>query len=1367
METMLGALLLLCVVGTVTAVPAFTTQDQITPRLGESCGYDSCKSATPGVLNVHIVAHTHDDVGWLKTVDQYFYGSRNGIQKAGVKYILDSVVKELWDDPKRKFIYVETAFFWKWWSAQPAATRSKVHTLVRQGRLQFVGGAWSMNDEAASHYQSTIDQFTWGLRKLNYTFGACGRPLVGWQIDPFGHSREFASELAQMGYDGLFLGRIDYQDKKNRMKQKTMEMIWRGDDDLGARLEGLGKDVRLVGWQIYPFGRSREFASELAQVGYEGLFLGRIDYQDKKNRMKEKTWEMVWKGNDNLGLKCCNGEASDIFTSVLYNTYSPPPGFCFDVLCDDEPIIDDIDSPMYNVEKRISDFLDICANMSKSYKTNNILVTMGEDFQYQDAAMWFTNLDKLIEVVTEAFLADTEATRFASADAEVAEFLTKAKEMAQVYRTNNVLVTMGDDFQYQDAAMWFDNLDKLIDEDIAVDVTEFLEYVEKAGKFYRSNNLLVTMGGDFTYQDAFMWFDNLDKLINVEVEELHEHAYFALAIVRHGNLKAAKENLKLKLFYSTPACYLKAVKDANPTLPTKQDDFFPYASDPTAYWTGYFTSRPTTKRMEREGNNFLQTFKMLQVLTNLPVTNMIALNQLKSAIGVMQHHDAITGTEKQHVAHDYERIVTQAVDNAFTIGAQGLNKLVKAQVFIQYERCEFNQSQCAVTEGSDAFILTVFNNRVRPKPSTTVNLPVVNAKYSVFDEHGNKIYSEIQALPSEYLKIPTRKSNATHNLYFNVEALPALGFKSYYIKKERNIRYKRDTKAKRLPDYYNVNDYFKDVKDKIEIDIRNAEADSYVPNVDINVGITPIERDNIQLIEDQRYQKNVNWDIFKKGKATSQEIKDLIKEATKKLAEDSLRAAKQDPKVKFSVLNDDELRMLGDDPMVVAVPPEIVLENSFISLAINKETGWMNYVSKADGTSLTYLAVPGFYIGCVGDNEAPVNRSSGAYIFRPNMTTTPELKTFQNFAIMNVIKSTIKQEITLRYDDTVTLIIGIDGKTTYINSVIGNIELGTEYVLRFQTDLDTNGVFYTDSNGRQILKRVRNYRPQWNLTLQEPIPGNYYPVVSEIYIENDDVRMIVNVDRARGAASLKDGWFEIMQHRRLKHDDAFGVGEALNETTEGVGLYSIDSLIVQIVPKNRESLIDAAEISNDFFSPPQLFVAEASLCTFEKFKKMNAVYSLLKTKLPVGVNLLAIEPWADEKLLIRFENYLDSKLSSEYTYVDLSKLFKTITIKSIQETTLAANRYMSEFEKWKWRTHDAYPGATVEDFDGIEIEVESSKNDKYNEKFIEEFGMMINEEFGTDDAESEKKVRAVPDELLIKLKPKQIRTFIADYKVNK
>jgi hypothetical protein len=47
------------------------------------------------------------------------------------------------------------------------------------------------------------------------------------------------------------------------------------------------------------------------------------------------------------------GKAAELFTSVLYNNYSPPPGFCFDVLCDDEPIIDDKHSPDYNVDKLV------------------------------------------------------------------------------------------------------------------------------------------------------------------------------------------------------------------------------------------------------------------------------------------------------------------------------------------------------------------------------------------------------------------------------------------------------------------------------------------------------------------------------------------------------------------------------------------------------------------------------------------------------------------------------------------------------------------------------------------------------------------------------------------------------------------------------------------------------------------------------------------------------------------------------------------------------------------------------------------------------------------------------------------------------
>ena len=33
------------------------------------------------------------------------------------------------------------------------------------------------------------------------------------------------------------------------------------------------------------------------------------------------------------------------------------------------------------------------------YKTNNIMMTMGEDFTYENAREWYDNLDKLIKYV--------------------------------------------------------------------------------------------------------------------------------------------------------------------------------------------------------------------------------------------------------------------------------------------------------------------------------------------------------------------------------------------------------------------------------------------------------------------------------------------------------------------------------------------------------------------------------------------------------------------------------------------------------------------------------------------------------------------------------------------------------------------------------------------------------------------------------------------------------------------------------------------------------------------------------------------------------------------------------------------------------
>jgi lysosomal alpha-mannosidase len=58
---------------------------------------------------------------------------RNDMQHAGVQYILDSIVLALDENPDRRFIYVEMAFFSRWWLQQTDETHDKVRGLVNAG----------------------------------------------------------------------------------------------------------------------------------------------------------------------------------------------------------------------------------------------------------------------------------------------------------------------------------------------------------------------------------------------------------------------------------------------------------------------------------------------------------------------------------------------------------------------------------------------------------------------------------------------------------------------------------------------------------------------------------------------------------------------------------------------------------------------------------------------------------------------------------------------------------------------------------------------------------------------------------------------------------------------------------------------------------------------------------------------------------------------------------------------------------------------------------------------------------------------------------------------------------------------------------
>lgn len=196
----------------------------------ENFRYDTSGGPVEGKINVHLVPHTHDDTGWQVTVDQYFYQE--------VFYIVDTVIQNLIEDPNRRFIYVETGFFARWWDEASEIKRNQTRTLVENGQLEFINGGWCMHDEASPKWEAMVDQTTRGHQFLLKNFGPKANPRGTWQIDPFGHSNTQAWLLsAEAGMESLFWGRTDYQDFNARYKRSGLEWIWQGSDSLGDSAE--------------------------------------------------------------------------------------------------------------------------------------------------------------------------------------------------------------------------------------------------------------------------------------------------------------------------------------------------------------------------------------------------------------------------------------------------------------------------------------------------------------------------------------------------------------------------------------------------------------------------------------------------------------------------------------------------------------------------------------------------------------------------------------------------------------------------------------------------------------------------------------------------------------------------------------------------------------------------------------------------------------------------------------------------------------------------------------------------------------------------------------------------------------------------
>jgi hypothetical protein len=172
-------------------------------------------------VTVHVIPHSHDDAGWLMTMDEYF--------NTQVKSILDTVTQSLTNNPKLTFHQVEQIYFNKWWKQATAKQQQQFRDLYTRGQVEFLNGGWVMHDDAVTTYSAMIDQTTLGHQFINDLFGAAALPRTGWTVDPFGVSSVTAKINKAFRQDYHVVSRLSFEVKDKMKKDGDLDFLWRFD----------------------------------------------------------------------------------------------------------------------------------------------------------------------------------------------------------------------------------------------------------------------------------------------------------------------------------------------------------------------------------------------------------------------------------------------------------------------------------------------------------------------------------------------------------------------------------------------------------------------------------------------------------------------------------------------------------------------------------------------------------------------------------------------------------------------------------------------------------------------------------------------------------------------------------------------------------------------------------------------------------------------------------------------------------------------------------------------------------------------------------------------------------------------------------
>ncbi|XP_026315015.1 alpha-mannosidase 2 [Hyposmocoma kahamanoa] len=525
--------------------------------------------------------------------------------KTQTRAIFTNMVEKLAEKPGRKFIWCEISYLALWWTMDATdQDKAAFKSLLNSGNLEIVTGGWVMNDEASSHWMAIIQQLSTGHQWLLDKFNYI--PKNAWSIDPFGYSSAQPYLLKLAGFENSVIQRVHYIVKK-----------------------------------------------ELAL-----------------NRQLEFKWRQLWDGKG----------VTDMFTHMM-------PFYSYDVphTCGPDPKI-------------------CCQFDFKRLPGNGV------------TCPWGVPPVKITEknIHDRAFM-----------------ILDQWRKKSQLYRSNVLMVPLGDDFRYDRANEW-DN--------------QYLNY------------------------EMLIDYINSNVEYNAEVQFGTLQDYF----------KALHDDVKLSDF------------------PTLSGDFFTYADRNQHYWSGYFTSRPFYKNMDRVLLAYVRAADsvMVQAISSGLVSKVLELQlrdrmtQARNSLSLFQHHDGITGTCRDEVREDYAKKLLTAIKHAQSAIQQASYLLLqKPQIVDQTQKDIFfdvddiwrkhDEIPSRITIALDAVSPSrrvVLYNALAFKRTEILTLIVSSPHVEVYDPEGNPLMAQVSPIVAGERRLGFAASKFQLSFPVSVLPLAAVGY---------------------------------------------------------------------------------------------------------------------------------------------------------------------------------------------------------------------------------------------------------------------------------------------------------------------------------------------------------------------------------------------------------------------------------------------------------------------------------------------------------------------------------------------------------------------------------------------------------------